>query len=195
MSDKEGKAKEADATEEFFKELEEASKDIPEEELKKGAEKIRRFISGDVGWAELFDFTPEMLMQMAEFGYLQFKQGRMPDAERIFKVLTVLDWNNYYYHSMMGTILQRQHRYGEAIAEYGQALELFPDDVVSLTNRGEVFMQHGLYKEAKADFETAISLDPKGKDKWSNRARMLLAQLQERVREKEGAKPKPKEKK
>lgn len=183
------KVKDAKNSEEFFKQLEEFCKNIPKDKIEKGAQKIRNFIDGKVGWAELFDFTPEMLYQMAEFGYLQFKQGRYPDAERIFKVLTVLDWDNYYYHSMMGTILQRQQRYGEAIAEYSQAIHSFPDDTVSLTNRGEIFMQHGLFKEARIDFEKAISLDPKGEDKWSNRSRMLLSQLAEREKkEKKGKK-------
>ncbi len=161
----------------FFEALEEKIKDIPQEEIDRGVKKIQDFIDGKIGWAELFNFTPEMLFQMAEYGFMQFKQGRYQDAERIFKVLTVLDWNNSYYHSVMGSILQRQKRYGEAIAEYTQALELDPKDVVSHTNRGEIFMLHGLTGEAEDDFARAISLDPAGLDKFSNRARMLMKQL------------------
>ncbi len=170
---------EADAImEDYFSKLEEQLKDVPEEELKKGSKKIVDYLEGKIGWAELFNFTPEMLFQMAEFGYNQFKFGRYEDAERVFKVLTVLDWNNHYYHSMMGTILQRQKRYGEAMAEYAQAIELFPQDTVSLTNRGEIFMMHNLISEAKADFEKAIEADPKGEDKWANRARVLLVEIE-----------------
>jgi len=111
--------------------------------------------------------------------------GRYQDAERVFKVLTVLDWENAYYHSVMGSILQREKRYGEAIAEYGQALELSPDDITSLTNRGEIYMQHGLMDDAKADFEKAISLDPTGEDKWANRARLLHTELDRQQRPQE----------
>ena len=162
----------------FFKELEEHLKDVPQDEIKKGAEKVMDFIKGKLSWAELFDFTPEMLFQMAEHGLTQFKVGRYGDAERVFKVLTILDWENAYYHSVMGSILQRQKRYGEAIAEYDQALELMPDDITSLTNRGEVYMQHGLVDEAHADFEQAVKLDPGGEDRWANRARILLVELE-----------------
>lgn len=162
----------------FFKELEEHLKDVPEDEIKKGAEKVMDFIKGKLSWAELFDFTPEMLFQMAEHGLTQFKVGRYGDAERVFKVLTILDWENAYYHSVMGSILQRQKRYGEAIAEYDQALELMPDDITSLTNRGEVYMQHGLVDEARSDFEHAVKLDPGGEDRWANRARILLMELE-----------------
>lgn len=170
----------------FFTAIEEQYKDVPPSEIERGAKKIQDFIDGKLSWADLFDFTPEMLFHMAEFGFTQFKLGRYPDAERVFKVLTVLDWNNAYYHSVMGSILQRQKRYGDAIAEYSQAVDLDPNDIVSYTNRGEIFMQHGLFEDARADFDRAAALDPAEQDKFANRARMLLGQM-ERLR-KEGAK-------
>lgn len=162
----------------FFDALEKEYKDVPEAEIERGAKKIKDFIDGKMNWADLFNFTPEMLFQMAEFGFTQFKVGRYADAERVFKILTVLDWTNAYYHSVMGSILQRQKRYGEAIAEYTHAIEFDPADVVSLVNRGEIFLQHGLIKEAEGDFAKAIELDPLGEDKFAGRARMLLKQAE-----------------
>jgi tetratricopeptide (TPR) repeat protein len=172
----------------FFATLEERMKDVPAEDMERAGQKIKDFFDGKIGWKELVDFSPEMLFQIAEYGFLQFKQGRYADAERVFKGLTILDWNNAYYHSVMGSILQRQKRYGEAIAEYSQALELDPKDVVSFTNRGEIFMRHGLTAEATADFQAAIALDPAGTDKFANRARMLLLQLVRLQKEKAGLK-------
>lgn len=166
--------------ERFFEALDDRVKDIPEEEIDRGVKKVKDFVDGKMGWAELFNFTPEMLFQLAEYGFMQFKQGRYPDAERVFKGLTILDWNNAYYHSVLGSILQRQKRYGEAIAEYTQALDLDPKDTVSLTNRGEIFMRHGLVEDAKQDFQDAVALDPEGSDKFANRARMLAGQIKKR---------------
>ena len=164
----------------FFTALEEQFKDVPEAEIERGAKKIKDFIDGKLNWAQLFSFTPEMLFQMAEYGFTQFKTGRYPDAERVFKVLTVLDWNNAYYHSVMGSILQRQKRYGEAIAEYSQAIELDPKDIVSYTNKGEILLMHGLLDEAEADLTRAIELDPEGEDRFANRARMLVQEVAKR---------------
>lgn len=168
----------------FFGALDDKLKDVPDEEIDRGVQKIEDFVDGKIGWAELFNFTPDMLFQLAEYGFMQFKQGRYQDAERVFKGLTVLDWNNAYYHSVLGSILQRQKRYGEAIAEYTQALDLDSKDMVSLTNRGEIFMQHGLLDEAKQDFKGAAKLDPEGGDKFANRAKMLLKQIKKREGEK-----------
>ncbi|OGQ21569.1 MAG: hypothetical protein A3I05_03450 [Deltaproteobacteria bacterium RIFCSPLOWO2_02_FULL_44_10] len=174
MSEEEAHAEVAD----FFLKLEKEYEDVSKEEMKVGAQKIQSYLRGEIGWGELFNFTPEMLFQMAEYGFMQFQAGRLEDAERVFKVLTVLDWNNHYYHSMMGSILQRQKRYGEAIMEYTQALELAPDDMVSLTHRGEIYLQHDLLEEARADLEKAIASDPHKIDRWANRARVLLEQLE-----------------
>ena len=164
----------------FFDSIEEQYKDVPKEEIERGARKIKDFIDDKLNWAQLFDFTPEMLFQMAEYGFMQFKTGRYDDAERVFKVLTVLDWKNAYYHSVMGSILQRQKRYGEAIAEYSQAIEFDSEDIVSYTNRGEILLMHGIVDEARADFEHAIRLDPEADDRFANRARVLMKEIEKR---------------
>lgn len=169
---------EADAKmESVLQAIREKYKDVPQEDIEKGAKKIHEFIQGRVSWAELFNFTPEMLYQIAEYGFAQYKTGRYQDAERVFKVLTVLDWNNPYYHSVMGSVLQKQKRHGEALAEYSQALELDPNDIVSLTNRGEILMQHGLLDDAITDLKRSAELDAGRENKFSNRARLLLQQI------------------
>lgn len=171
---------EAPEMERFFKELQGHLKDVPQAEIEAGAQKIQDFIEGKIGWSELFHFTPEQVQQMAEMGWTHFKSGRYQDAERFFKVLTILDWDNYYYHSMMGTILQKQDRDGEAIVEYSQAIESNPDDIISLSHRGEIFMKHGWLEDAVRDFEKASALDPKGENEWANRARVLLDQIRKK---------------
>lgn len=161
--------------EKFFKRIEESA---PKELKEIGSKRVVDFIKGDISWTEMFNLPKQLVRDMVEYGYLQFQTGRYEEAERFFKMLTIMDWNNSYYHSMMGSILQRQKRFGEAIAEYSEAIKLNPGDFVSLTNRGEIYMQHKLFDEALADFEASIALDPKKENKWSNRARVLKAQIE-----------------
>lgn len=168
---------EADEWEAFFAELEGRLKNIPPAEIEAGAKKIEDFIQGKIGWNEVFNFTPQQMHQMAEQGYLHFKYGRYQDAERFFKVLTILDWDNFYYHSMLGSILQRQKRDGEAIVEFSQAIETNGNDLLSLTHRGEIFMKHGWVKDATRDLEKAVALDTGGKGLATQRAKVLLEQL------------------
>lgn len=165
--------------EKFLKHLEEEFKDTPKELVEIGGKRVVDFLKGEISWADMFNVPPKMVRDMVEYGYLQFQTGRYEEAERFFKMLTVLDWNNSYYHSMMGSILQRQKRFGEALAEYSEAIKLNPNDAVSLSNRGEIYMQHKLFDDAVADLDKAISLDPKKENKWANRARILKAQVEQ----------------
>lgn len=157
--------------------LEEALKAVPQEKLATAKKEVDKLLKGDLSWADLSKFTPERLLTIAQMGFDQFKLGQYDSAERIFKGLTVIDPDNYYYHQMLGATFQRKEKHPEAVVEYSVACDLNPKDVVSLTNRGEVYFKLGIYELANADFDQAIGLDPKSEDKWSNRARMLREQI------------------
>lgn len=182
----------------FIKRIEEELKDTPKELMEFNSKRVTDFIKGEVSWSEMFNIPPKMIKEMVEYGYLQFQTGRYEEAERFFKMLTIMDWNNSYYHSMMGSILQRQKRFGEAVAEYSEAIKLNPNDVVSFTNRGEIYMQHKLFDDAVSDFNKAISLDPKKENKWASRAMLLKEQIEnikKQLAPKEEKTPKNKKKK
>ncbi|HSA59524.1 MAG TPA: tetratricopeptide repeat protein [bacterium] len=157
--------------------VEQALKQVPAEHLEKAKKEVDKMLSGDLSWADLSQYTPERLMQIAELGFNQFRVGQYDSAERLFKGLTVIDPDNYYFHQMLGATFQRKEKYAEAIVEYSVAADLNPSDVVSFTNRGEVYFKLGVFELAIADFDKAIALDTKGEDKWANRARMLREQI------------------
>lgn len=178
--------------EKFFEKLEEEMKDVPQEVVEAGAQKVVDFIKGKLSWAEIFNVSSDMMKQMTELGYLKFQAGRLEEAERFFKVLSVLDGKNSYFRSMLGTILQRQKRFGEAVVQYTEAIDLNPNDIVSLVNRGEIFMQHNWMNDAEADFKKAISLDPQREDKFAERARVFMKKLDEIKKRRQEAKAKKK---
>lgn len=166
------------AMEQFFADLEKELKDVPKELVQIGADRVLDFLKGRLTWGEIFNIPPYVQQRIAEFGYAQFQYGRYEDAERFFKVLTFLNPHNSYYHSMMGSILQRQKRDDEAILAYSQAIELNPNDIVSLTNRGEIYFKQGWFDDAVKDFDRAIAFDPKKENKWGNQARKLKQQIE-----------------
>ena len=175
------------AMEQFFGQLQEEFKDIPQEVMEAGAQRVLDFLKGELSWGEIFNIPPQIQQRIAEFGYMQFQSGRYGDAERFFKVLTILFPQNSYYHSMMGSILHRQKRHAEAIMAYTQAIDLNPSDIVSLTNRGELYIRHGWLDDAEKDFDRAVALDPRKEDKWGNQARVLKERIaQARARQKKG---------
>lgn len=157
--------------------LEAALKQVPPDQLGAAKKEADKLLAGDLSWADLSKYTPERLMQIAELGFNQFRIGQYDSAERLFKGLTVIDPDNYYFHQMLGATFQRKEKYPEAIIEYSVASDLNPSDLVSITNRGEVYFKLGIFEMATIDFDRAILLDPKNEDKWANRARMLREQI------------------
>jgi Flp pilus assembly protein TadD len=62
-----------------------------------------------------------------------------------------------------------EHDYPGAIRDYGEALELRPDDARLLTERGWAYLVFDSPRLALADFEAAIKLEPGDGDAYSGR--------------------------
>ncbi len=150
---------------------------IKPEEAEKVGKLVERFIEGEITWAELQGFPPQVLFQMAEFGYMQFQRGKLKESEIIFKGLSVLDHKRVYYHSILGAIYQRMDKLADALAEYTVALEMDPKNIACYVNRGEIYYRCGYIDEPLQDFEKAIALDPQATDPWANRARFLKSKV------------------
>lgn len=144
-----------------------------------GKERLEKFKKGEVKFAELFGFDTKQTAALLLTGHNLFKQGRLEDAKRIFEGLAVLDGRNPYVHGILGSIYQKQEKYDIALARYTMALNIFPDDVSSLMNRGEIFLKLGKFVEAAEDFKKALALDPNLKSPAANRARLLVAMTQD----------------
>jgi tetratricopeptide (TPR) repeat protein len=114
-------------------------------------------------------------------GHRMYMQGRLNQARKIFEGLVALDSSSHYVHGILGSIYQKQKQYDLALVHYNNAIALFPDDINSLTNRGEIFVQFGKFQEAANDFKKAIALDPDRKDPAANRARLLVSLAQEAI--------------
>lgn len=153
--------------------LEAELKKVDPEKVKKSKVKIKEFLEGDLGWADLLDWPPEKLHETAKEGYRVYESGQYRQAEIIFKGLTVLDPENFYYHQMLAASFQQQEKLPEAIFEYSVAVDLNPEDIVSRTNRGEIYFNMKLFELAEKDFDGAIALDPHEKDRWAKRSRIL----------------------
>ena len=136
-------------------------KAIPPEKLAEAKKEVDRLLQGDLSWTDLSKYPPEQLLKIAELGYGQFKIGQYDKAERIFKGLTVIDPENYYYHQLLGATFQRKNRFPEAVVEYSVAADLNPKDVVSLGNRGEAYFKMGIVELPNNDFHYTTHLNTK----------------------------------
>lgn len=141
---------------------------------KRLTEIMLRFMQDKISLAELKGMKKSDLYKLAETGFIKMKHGRLDEAHKIFQALILLDHRNAYFHAMMGSVHQKREHVVEAIVEYTQALQINPQDLASLVNRGEIYLRNKNYRKAAEDFKKAILADMHGGNLWANRARSLV---------------------
>jgi tetratricopeptide (TPR) repeat protein len=131
--------------------------------------------------AEVLGIKTRQIAALVVTGYRFYKQGRTNEAMKIFEGIAVLESHNPYVQGILGSIYQKLEQYEPAIIRYNNALSLLPDDINSLTNRGEIFLKLGRFQEAAHDLKQAIQLDPEKKHPAANRARLLVALVHDAI--------------
>lgn len=142
-------------------------------------EQIEKIGKGELELGDALGVDAEQTAALLLAGHQLFEQGRLNDARDIFVGLALLDRNNPYVHGILGAIYQKMENYDVALSFYNMALNLHPEDLISLTNRGEVFLKLGKFKEAAADLKKAIELDLDQNHPAGNRARLLITMTRE----------------
>ena len=72
---------------------------------------------------------------------------------------------------------QEKGDHDRAIADFGEALRLDPDDARAYANRGAIYEKKGDLERARADFRAVLAMPPKDGDWAHNNARERLAAL------------------
>ncbi len=150
---------------------------IPQEKKEENLQKFKKFIAGEMTWAEIKGYPKNMLKELARIAYSKYQMGDYRVAESLFKGLSIIDHINWYYRSALGAIYQKQKLYDQALEEYTISLSLNPKEIGTLTNRGECRLHQQDYKGALEDFGQAIALDDTGKNLWSRRAQAFRDHL------------------
>jgi hypothetical protein len=110
------------------------------------------------------------------FAYGWYSQKRFAQSLRLFETLGLFAdrcWND----QMIGTNQWMLNRLNEAIATFGRALDKCPDDMESRSNRAAVYVQLGMYAEAKRDINLIVEVDPLATTDPGKTARTLADQL------------------
>ncbi len=150
-------------------------------------EAIKGFLTGDLTLAQLEGLTAEDLYAMADVGYDLLEEGRVDDARKVFEGLNVYNPFDPYFHSVLGSIYQKLAMPDEALRHYESAVELYPEDIHSWTNAGELMLElsakyadenedvsQKLFHEALCALERAVELDPACESAAALRARALI---------------------
>lgn len=136
--------------------------------------KLEKFRNGELKFVQIFNIGPKQIASLFCTGYKYFSEGKLQEAQKIYEGLALIDPNNPYVYSVLAGIYQQKQQFDIAVRLYSKALEIFPEDINSLTNRGEIYLNLGNFIEAGKDLNQAIKLDPDKKHPSANRARLLL---------------------
>lgn len=150
---------------------------MPEQNLESPEQAVQRWLKGEIKSQDLFAMNPQVMQALAEHGYMLYEQGKYATARVIFEGLAAIDNGNHNYHRLLGSIYQIEGLWDAAYYRYTLALKAVPDDIYTLTNRGEVLVKLGKNKEAVDDLKQAALLDNSNTNPAAKRARVLLSNL------------------
>lgn len=138
-------------------------------------DRVEKFIMGELTLGQLYGITIEEAYSVAELGYTFMEQGRLKDAQTVFQGLVISNPYDAYFHTVLGSIYQKQENIDGAVEEYSIAIGLDPANMEAYVNRGEVLIRKGNFQQAAADFKNALEMDPDGHSPSVNRARALAS--------------------
>lgn len=121
--------------------------------------------------------SSEALASALHFALLNEEAGHYDTAAAAFKSLLLLDPLNPFFHAMLGSIYQRLGNLEGATRQYAEAIKIFPSDIDSLTNMGEICLKTARPDEGIKLLKQAVELDSEGNYPSANRARLLLSSL------------------
>jgi tetratricopeptide (TPR) repeat protein len=150
-------------------------------------ERLSACMQGKLSLQELHDIKADQLLAIAQIGESMLANGKMHIAASIFEGLTALNPRLASFHTVLGSIYQRQGEFTKSIEEYTRAIEQNGRDVAALTNRGEIYLQLGRLEEASRDLLRVIDLEkdspPEEKSPMGKRAIVLALALRSGVKD------------
>lgn len=104
--------------------------------------------------------------------------GKAEEAIQAFREAARIDPRSAVAHNALGSLLNRNGFYPEALAHAEAAVALEPGNARFRYNRGVVLAEHGRFAEAIADFDIAVGAHPDLAYAWLERgaARLALGQ-------------------
>jgi Tfp pilus assembly protein PilF len=119
-------------------------------------------------------FETEEMASVILWAYSLYQQGQFEQAKVLADGVLTGEPDNAYLHALVASSLHNLSKTEEAIEEYTRTLQLVPEHIGSLANRGELLLGQGKLREAAEDLKKAIALDTQKNDPSANRARLLV---------------------
>jgi protein O-mannosyl-transferase len=149
---------------------------------------MQKWLDGQITLGAAADWNKDEIRIISEIAYALAQQGRSREAIVIYEGLLAIAPATAYFQAALGALFLRLKDFSKAVEHLDAALEIEPNDIISLVNRGEAKMRSKNADEARADFTKAVELFSASGDKRqidindeaalaAKRARALLSTL------------------
>ena len=152
-----------------------------EEQLQAGLKYITDLIEKRVSLQEVAGIKDSDVNAILTVGALMYQQGRLNEAEDLFRGAVLLNNNSAIAHSSLGTVLTAAGKHDEALVELDDAIKLDEKDISAYVNRAEIGLQRADFESASQDLKRAIELDPEGTNSAANRAREIIVAMNQLI--------------
>ena len=100
----------------------------------------------------------------ADIAYLYYNNGLFDEAIEEYKLAIVKEPQKIEYYNNLGTILNKQKRFKDAILVYLKAIEISPYYVDAHYNLAVTYWESGNWTGVINEFEKVLQIDPKRTD-------------------------------
>ncbi len=111
-------------------------------------------------FTEAHDINPAIRNAQVGMSIALARQGKFDDAFEAMQKAEDLGISKQLYHYYSGYINYLKGDYQQAQGHYNEALQLSPNDYRAHCDRASALLKDNNPKDALADYDTAISLDP-----------------------------------
>jgi len=119
---------------------------------------MRKWLDGQISLGTAANWEKDEIRIISEVAYTLAQQGRRREAVVLFKGLLAIAPATAYFHAALGALHLRLGKFAESSEYLSAALNIEPDDIVSLVNRGESRIKTGQPGKAREDLEKALNL-------------------------------------
>ena len=119
---------------------------------------MQKWLDGQITLGAAANWDKDEIRIISEIAYSLAQQGRNREAIVMFEGLLAIAPATAYFQAALGALYLRLKDFSKAVEYLDAALEIEPDDIISLVNRGEAKMRIEKNDDARTDFTKAVQL-------------------------------------
>lgn len=117
---------------------------------------MQRWLDGQISLGAAANWETNEIRIISEVAYSLAQQGRNLEAVVLFEGLLAIAPATAYFQAALGSLFLRLKNFPKAVEHLDAALNIEPNDIIALANRGEAHWRSGNSEAARIDLEKAL---------------------------------------